>query len=69
MTSSKGKEEIGHAMNVAESVISLRIVQARRSKKRRKISRKTCSRKEKRARDTSKRISMLERELGLHLFS
>jgi hypothetical protein len=40
MTSSKGKEESGHAMNVAKPTISLRIVQVRRSKKRRKISRR-----------------------------
>jgi hypothetical protein len=42
-------------MSVAKPVISLRIVQIRRNKKQRRTSKRTSSRKEGRARDTSRR--------------
>jgi hypothetical protein len=52
MTSIKGKERRGHAMSVAILVTSLWIVLIRRNKKEIKTSRRTSSRRERRARDT-----------------
>jgi CRISPR/Cas system CSM-associated protein Csm2 small subunit len=42
MTNIKEKERRGHAMNVAKPVTSLRIVQTRRNKMTRKITKGTC---------------------------